>query len=85
MPCVSLVLVSQHDSLLLTIRKVDLQLQERALPDCLVTARYHALPSLEVKSALWCLHGLCDEAERVVFAPLLTACLSAWALQVVTF
>ena len=53
----------------LTIRELHFELKESALPDSLVSSGNHALPALEVKSALRVLCRLCDEAEGVVFAP----------------
>lgn len=54
-----------------TVGKLHLELEEPAFPDGLVFAGYGALPALEVEGALGSLHGAGDEAEGVVFAPLL--------------
>lgn len=55
----------------LTIRKYDLKLEQTALPDCPIFARYRTVPLLEVEGALWCLHGPRYEAKRVISTPLL--------------
>lgn len=65
----------------LTIREVHLELQQRALPYCLITPWNHALPALEIECALRRLHGFCDEAEGVIFAPLLTVGSSVTAIS----
>ena len=56
---------------LLTIREDQLQLQHTTLPQRILLSRDGALPSLEVQSSLRSAQGLCDEAERMVTAPLL--------------
>lgn len=58
--------VCAHD---LTIGELHFKLEKSALPDSLVSSRDHALPALEVESALRVLGRLCDEAERVILAP----------------
>lgn len=65
----------------LTIRKLDFELEQRTLPDSLVAARNHAFPTLEIEGALRVLHGFCDEAKRVIFAP----CLPEMEVSLVIF
>lgn len=54
------------------VRELDLELEEAALPQSLFLARNGALPLLQIETALRILCGFCDEAEGVVFAPLLS-------------
>lgn len=55
----------------LTVRKLYVDLEEAAFPDCLVFARNAAVPRLEVEDAGLAFLRFGEEAERVVFAPLL--------------
>ena len=57
----------------LTIRERDCHLEHATLPDRLLLARYATLPLLQVEDALSVARRLCEEAERVVLAPLLAA------------
>lgn len=59
------------------IGELHLELEQPSLPDGFVLARDCAVPALEVKGALCGLHRPGDEAEGVVFAPLLAVILSA--------
>lgn len=54
------------------VRELNLELEEAALPQSLVLAGNGALPLLKIKTALGILCRLCDEAEGVIFAPLLS-------------
>lgn len=56
-----------------TVGELHLQLEQPAFPDRLVLARDGAVPAFEVERALRRLHGPGDEAEGVVFAPVLAA------------
>lgn len=56
-----------------TVRKDDFELEQPALPDCLVLAGDGAFPALEVESALGSFERSRDEAEGVIFAPLFAA------------
>jgi hypothetical protein len=52
-----------------TICKLNLHLEESAVPNATLLAGNLALPALQVEHALGRLDGAGDEAERVVFAP----------------
>lgn len=54
------------------VRELDLELEEATLPQSLFLARNGALPLLKIETALGVLCGLCDEAEGMIFAPLLS-------------
>lgn len=54
------------------VRELDLELEEATLPQSLFLARDGALPLLKIETALGVLCGLCDEAEGVILAPLLS-------------
>jgi hypothetical protein len=54
------------------VRELDLKLEQAALPLGLFLAGDGALPLLEIETALRVLCGLCDEAEGMIFAPLLS-------------
>jgi hypothetical protein len=54
------------------VRELDLELEEAALPQGLFLAGDRALPLLEIETALRVLCGLCDEAEGMIFTPLLS-------------
>jgi hypothetical protein len=54
------------------VRELDFKLEETTLPQSLFLARDGTLPLLEIEATLRVLCGLCDEAEGVIFAPLLS-------------
>jgi len=55
----------------LTVRKLYVDLEEAAFPDCLVFAGNAAVPGLEIEDAGLVLLRFGEEAEGVIFAPLL--------------
>ena len=64
-----------------TVGEVDFELEEAALPDRFVFAGNGAVPFLEVEGAGGRFHGAGDEAEGVVFAPLLAEGMCQWLLM----
>lgn len=54
------------------IRELNLELEQAIGPESLLFARNRAFPLLEIKTTLRVLCGLCDEAEGVILAPLLS-------------
>jgi len=55
----------------LTVRKLYMNLEETAFPDCLVFAGNAAVPRLQIEDAGLAFLRFGEEAEGVVFAPLL--------------
>jgi hypothetical protein len=52
------------------VRESDFELEEAAFPEGFVFARYATFPFLEVENTGWSANWFCDEAERVIPAPL---------------
>lgn len=56
-----------------TVWELHFKLEETTLPDRLVFAGYSTIPALQIEGAFFTLARSCNEAERVIFAPLLSA------------
>jgi hypothetical protein len=54
-----------------TVRKDNLELEETALPDCLVLARHSTIPLLDIHHARGVAHGFGKEAKGMIASPLL--------------